>query len=244
MGIKYLTPSYLDKNHRNTLRYELCEIVYSDYKGKTFFLDHQLRQKKIVLEKVYDFLNKHPEISEYKEDSKYWYPYENVDGSKKLSLYTEFYPNTEDEITYFCKKGEKEFDHSDYLLDPVKMHFMLMCDDIRTMDCDSDLAKEIIKINNEIFKVLFDTVGDTISYNGFNTLEHIEKYIKDTKLEAEKAKNDSTYSEELKDLISRDFNRFNQSLYALDDVIIICNENKLQKELLVKEESKKVKRKI
>lgn len=175
--MKILTPSYLNRNHVDSLRFQLCEIIYEDYKCATFFLDQQLMQKQEALNHVNEFLKKHPEILEYKNDSQYWYPYQNVDGTQNLSLYREFYPNTDGEITYFCKEGENSFATFEYMYDPVKLHFFLMCNDIREMDCHSDTAKEIIQINNELFKILFENVGDTISYNGKNTLEHIEESI-------------------------------------------------------------------
>lgn len=244
--MKILTPSYLNKNYTDSLRYELCDMLYNDYKGTTFFLNQQLVQKKAVLSNIYEFFKEHPEISEYKGSSKYWYPYENVDGTQNFSLFGDFYPNTNGGITYFCKENEQNFIISDYMHDPVKLHFFLMCNDIKKMDCHSDIAKEIIQINNELFKLLFEKVGDVISYNGKNTLEHIQEYIQNHLDEEEKIKNDSlsSYSQDYKNLLLRSCRSFNDFSYLLNEAIIICQENKLQYELSTKKDPKKIKQKI
>lgn len=244
--MKILTPSYLDKNHIDTLRFELCEIIYENYKTRTFFLDQQLIQKQEVLSKVYAFFKNHPEISEHKGDSQYWYPYQNVDGTQNLSLYREFYPNNDGEITYFCKEGEDVFTISDYMYDPVKLHFFLMCNDIREMDCHSDTAKEIIQINNELFHILFENIGDTISYHGKNTLEHIQEYIQHSLDAVENIQNDPdpSYTQDYKNILLRSYRSFNDFSYILNEIITVCKKDKLQNELLIKEESKHIKRKI
>lgn len=48
MSLRVLVPSYSQKNHSDTLRFELCEIIYENYKGATFFLDDLLNEKRIV----------------------------------------------------------------------------------------------------------------------------------------------------------------------------------------------------
>lgn len=250
MTFRELIPSYLKSNHIGDLRHELCDIIYNDYKGTTFFLNVMLQEKTEVLNKVYKFIKENSEISDYKEDSKYWYPYENVEGSKNLSIYSDFYPNTDDEITFFGKSGDKIngkknlFDGYDYMLDPVKLQFILMCDDIVKMDCTSDTAKEIIKINNELLKVLFDTVGDTINYANKNTLEHMQKYTQSYLDEQEKIKNDPTYKDDYKDYLLNKSRKFTDNIELLNPAFIVANENKLQKELSVNAEPKKAKKKI
>jgi len=244
MGYRVLVPSYLKNNHTDSLRHELCEIIYNDYKGRTFTLDRMLEEKKEVLKKVYDFFKDHAEIAQYKEDSKYWYPYENVNGSKNLRIYNQFYPNTEDEITYFCKEGEDSFKNSDYLFDPVKIQFLLMCQDIRTMDCNSKTAKEIIKINNELFKVLFEKIGETINYSGKNTLESINEYIKKCVDLENEARNNTEHTQEYRDMLVRDYRRFNESAYLLEKAIIVCNADQLEKELPHANITKNTKKKI
>jgi hypothetical protein len=244
MTSRTLIPSYSENNHINDLRYQLCDIIYDDYKGATFTLVEMLQEKSTVLNKVYSFLKAHPEISQHKEDSKFWYPYENVDGSKNLSLHNYFYPNTDDEITYFAKKGEKALEHYDYLFDPVKLQFVLMCTDIKKMDCTSENAKEIIKINNELFKVLFDTVGDTINYSNQNTFEHMNRYTQSYFEEENRIKNDSTYDDEYKDYLLRNSRNFTDNIELLNQAFIVANENKLQKELPINTDTKKQKKKI
>jgi hypothetical protein len=250
MTFRTLIPSYLESNHIDSLRHELCDIIYNDYKGTTFSLSGMLEEKTEVLNKVYKFIKEHPELSQYKEDSKYWYPYKNVDGSGNLSIYKEYYPNTDGEITYFLKKEERKSDMKnlfkgyDYLFDPVKIQFILMCIDIPKMDCEDKLAKEIIKINNELFKVLFDTVGDTINYDNKNTLEHMQRYFKSYFDEQEEIKNDPKYKDEFKEYLLNKSRMFTDNIELLDQAFIVANENKLQKELPVNPEPKTAKKKI
>jgi hypothetical protein len=243
---RVLIPSYLENNHIDDLRYQLCDIIYNDYKGATFFLNRMLEQKLNVLNKVYQFIKDNPGISQYKEDSKFWHPYENVDGTKNLSLYNDYYPNTDDEITHFCKESESRdsYKYNDYLLDPVKIQFVLMCDDISKMDCDSEIAKEIIKINNELFKVLFDIVGDTINYNNQNTLEHMQRYIQSYFEQQNEIKNNPNYDDDFKEYLLRSSLRVTDNIELLNQAFIVANENKLQKELPINLESKKTKKKI
>lgn len=177
MELQILAPSYLEKNHQDTLRYELCEIIYSIYKYTTFRLDKQLNDKKHVLKELYVFLKQHPEIEQHKNDSGYWYPYENVDGSKNLKLHTNFYPNTSGEITFFSKEDNYDMKNYDYLVDPVKLQFFLMCNDVSSMDTSSTTAQQIIHINNQLFQMLHEVIGDTISYNNKNTLQHVRDFL-------------------------------------------------------------------
>jgi hypothetical protein len=203
-----------------------------------------LEEKTEALNKVYKFIKDNPEISNYKEDSKYWYPYENVDGSGNLSLHRDFYPNTDDEITYFCKKNEKSYEHYDYLFDPVKLQFVLMCVDIGKMDCRSEMAQEIIKINNELFKVLFDTVGDTINYANQNTLEHMTRYTQSHLEEQDRIKNDTSYDNDYKNYLLDKSRMVTDNFNFLSEAFIIVNESKLRNELPINPEPKTTKKKI
>lgn len=250
MTFRELIPSYLENNHIGNLRHQLCEIIYDDYKGTTFFLDKMLQQKINCLNEVYNFIKENPELLQYKNNSQYWYPYEDVDGSKNLSIYRDFYPNKEDEITYFYKKDELNKDKNtlfygyDYLFDPAKLHFILMCKDISQMDCNSPNAKEILKVNNELFKVLFDIVGDTISYSNDNTIEHMQKYIQSYFDEQERIENDFSYDNDFKTMLLRDSRKFTDNVALLNQAFIVCNHDKLEKELPVNVESKITKKKI
>ena len=243
MTYRTLIPSYSESNHIDTLRYDLCEIIYNDYKGPTFFLNDMLKQKKDVLKKIKSFVKKYPEIVENKGNSEYWYPYPNVDGNQDLKFHSSFYPDTNDEITYFCK-GENEISKSDYLFDPVKLHFFLMCQDIKKMNCESDTAKEIVKINNALFMVLLQTVGDTVSYNGLTTLEHIHKYIQDGKEAKIACEKNPDYGVDLKQMIVRDYDSFNDYIFLIDEPIAFCRDYVLRNELAVHQEPKKSKKKI
>lgn len=109
-----------------------------------------------------------------------------------------------------------------------------MCNDIKKMDCESDKAKEIIAINNQLFYLMFETVGDTISYNGLNTLQHVHKYIENSLKGQEEAQNNPEHSSEWRDMLVRDYASFNNFSYLLNEAIIICNEQKLQEQLPIK----------
>lgn len=74
MKIKTLNSIYLKNNHIKSLRHELCEIIYKDYKGTTFFLYQMIIQKERVIEDLKNFIKKHPEIYNFKENSSYYYP--------------------------------------------------------------------------------------------------------------------------------------------------------------------------
>jgi hypothetical protein len=236
--------TYLENNHIDSLRHQLCDIIYNDVKGAIFSIDTMLHKKLNTLNKVYSFLKNHPEILQYKDDSKYWYPYENVNGDAHLQLYSEYYPNTSLNVTYFSKTADKKHSICEYLFDPVKLQFFIICENIRVMDCDSDTAKEIMKINNELFKVLLDTVGETISYNKLNTLEVMEKYIDNSINEENDIKTGNKYSESIKDLILDDYSRFNEKIPLLNETIVIYKLDNLQKELPINAEPKTPKKKI
>lgn len=231
MSYRILIPSYTKESQKNTLRYELCEIIYEHYKATTFFVSAVLKDKIDTLEKVKKFFKTHPEILQYKDNEKYWYPYENVDGTRNLNLYVNFYPNTSEEITYFCKEEEENHKDYDYLFDPLKLHFFLMRTDVKQMNNDSENAKKIISINNELFSILLENVGDVKSYNGLKTLQHINKAFEETKEKIEEIKNNSKYDKILKNELSRSYIDMNKSSHIFNDVQKMCYEYKLKKEL-------------
>jgi small-conductance mechanosensitive channel len=145
MKIKTLTSIYLKNNHIKSLRHELCEIIYKDYKGTTFFLSQMLEDKERVLEDINNFIKTHPEIYNFKENSLFYYPYENVNKEIEPYLYFDFYIDNDNNAVHFGKKGEMFV--SDYLLDPLKIQFSIMAKDISQMDIDSDVAKKVINLN-------------------------------------------------------------------------------------------------
>lgn len=230
-----LIPSYLETNYIDSLRFQLCEIIFDDYKGTTFFLDQMLNEKEKTLEKTKNFLITHPELFNEKDNSSYWYPYPNVDNSKGQFIYNQFYPNTEGEITYFCKKGEDSFDTQDYLVDPVKLIFLIMCRDIKKMDCESDTAKKILKINNELFQIVIEAVGDTIDYNNRSNLEQMSNFLKEKKEHLKETLSDPLF-EDMKEKIEKEYNEFNVSIPLLEEMFIVANQYALSKAIAPKDE--------
>lgn len=235
--VRTLIPSYSDKDERNSDRFKLCEIVYEDYKGTTFHLTQMLEEKKQVLKKLKTYIKSHPELASHYENSAYWYPFKNVDGTRSLNPYSEYYPNTQKEITYFCQEGKDNLNHSDYLFDPVKLQVLIMCKDLRDMDLNSDVAQEIIKINNNIFKLLFDTIGDTINYSGENTFEQINNIIQASLQEQEKIEASTEYTQELKEMILKRTYRFNENIHYIQEAMIICQYDKLNNAIPTKSQS-------
>lgn len=231
MENEILEVTYLSSNHIDSLRYQLCDILYNDYKGTTFFLNQQLAQKKQTLKELHSFVKQHPEIYDYKNNSQYYYPYENVTAESNTSFFTDFYFTNNNAITYFGKEGSTHYEVQDYLIDPLKLQFYLMCQDISKMDCDSDTAKKIIAVNNQIFSTVLDIVGDTVSYQNIHTLGHIEKYIA-TNIQGQKdAENDTKHAQDYKDYMIRQYRRFNDHSHLIKDAISILEEYKLQNTL-------------
>jgi hypothetical protein len=239
-----LIPSYLEHNHIDSLRFQLCEIIYSDYKGATFFLSQMVKEKEDVFKNVTQFIASNPELLNYKDNSSYWYPYSDVDGTKDLQLNSSFYPNVDDEITYFCKEDEDKFDHEDYLFDPVKLMFFLMCRDITKMDCSSEEAQKILQLNNQIFKALIEVVGDPVSYNNRTNHEHMEYYFKARKESHEKSMNDNYYNDDVKEMMKREYDSLNNFVYLLEEAFIVTNQYELSQKITSKDNNIKQKIKV
>lgn len=232
--MKTLEESYSQEQFFDTLRYELCEIIYHDYKGRTFTAEQMLYEKKEVLNKIKDFIKKHPELSDYKDDNNYWYPYPNVANHELKNFYSDFYFDDKDGITYFRKekkewdnlKNRELFDGYDYLFDPVKIQFFIIAQDINSLDLEGINAKKIMAINFELFHILLNTIGDIPSYQGLNTLEHMELYIQKI-IDYPKEIEAGDYTTDLKNMILHSANKSIKLLPAFNDVLAICRHYKL-----------------
>lgn len=231
-AMRVLIPSYLNKDYRQSLRYELCEILYSDYKSRTFFLDRMLEQKKTVLEKLTNFVETNPELKNHKNSTSYWYPFPGVSNTDNLRLYNDFYPNDNGEITYFCKEGENSWEYSDYLSDPVKIQLTLMCNDLNTMMVDNKTAKEIVEINDQIFNITLSVVGDTLNYAGQNNSEYIKNYMSKNKENEDGIKSNVQYDADFKDMLLRSIHRFNENTKYLESAIVNCERASLQEAIM------------
>lgn len=232
MTMKTLTTTYLEKNHINTLRHDICEIVYKDYKGATFFLSHMVEEKKIVLTLLLDYIKKNPDIYQYKNDSSYWYPYENVEPGSSNMFYNDYYIDTKDNAVHFVKESPLNNTTTyDYLLDPVKIQFLLMSRDISKMDCQSPNAKEIISLNQEIFETLYDVVGDPLNYEGKNNLNYFEEYILNNQERRKEIKDDKNMEIQFKRHSLSHLDSFLDNLIHISGALTLCRKDKLEKKL-------------
>ena len=118
-----------------------------------------------------------------------------------------------------------------------------MCEDIRKMDCNDELAKEIIKINNQLFQIVIEVVGETINYSGYNNLEHMNSFLEKREKSVQEGMNDARFSQEMKEVIKREYDRFNDAISFLDDAFIIANQCALDKKMII-QENKAIKIKI
>ena len=229
MKIKTLNSIYLKNNHIKSLRHELCEIIYKDYKGTTFFLYQMIIQKERVIEDLKNFIKKHPEIYNFKENSSYYYPYENVNKDIEPYLYFDFYIDNKDNAVHFGKGNEISV--YDYLLDPLKIQFSIMAKDISQMDINSDNAKKIVQLNYDIFKILLDVVGDTIDYQSINTFTYIEKYIESNEKVINDVNKDNAISVNYKHQLLTKNIRFKENLPYITDTLILLKKDQLENKI-------------
>ena len=186
------------------LRFELCDIVYADYKGATFFLNHMRDEKRAVLERLRVFVSEHgDELSSVRGDSAFWYPRKRQGPGIPYDIFSNHYKDVEGRFVSASEKGhgdwnEEFFKGYDYFMDPLKIMFHLACNDPWKMDMGSELAKEIVGINIEIFAVLAEVVGDPPLPGGMGMGDVAREYFAGVEKNRRETE-DSNFSDHYKD---------------------------------------------